>query len=62
VPARDFADANTPTQAQSPGMANPPPSPGTRTTSSDPAIRSGARLMLQVLPFAIIASIGVSGW
>jgi hypothetical protein len=39
-------------------MGNPLP-PGAGTTRLDPAVRSRARLMLQALQFAIIASIGV---
>ena len=37
-------------------MGNPPPG----TTRLDPAIQSRAGLMMRALPFAIIASIGVS--
>jgi hypothetical protein len=41
-------------------MGNPPAAAGTQTTRLDPAIRSRARVLVSTLPFAIIASIGVS--
>jgi len=41
-------------------MGNPPAAAGTQTTRLDPAIRSRVRVLVSALPFAIIASIGVS--
>ena len=60
LPAGDFADANASPRADRYRMGNPPTAAGTQTTRLDPAIRSRAQVLVSALPFAIIASIGVS--